>query len=146
MATRESQEMSERFERAAKRKGWHPQRAETNRGLPVISHEFGEGGFSFYSVWVRAFFDDDGHSVHFVTSPLGRAKPEQAQKIKDFCNDANTRYRWMKFYLDGDFDVMCDADAIISDITCGDVCVEMTQRMTNVVDDIYKDLMKALWA
>lgn len=62
-------------------------------------------------------------------------------------NKANCEYRWITFTIDSeDGSVVARADAVINEETCADVVFELVVRMNNVVDEVYPELMKAMWA
>ena len=62
------------------------------------------------------------------------------------CNELNNKYRWVKFYLDDDSDVVAQIDAYVDDETCGGECLSLVRRMVNIVDGGYPTLMQALIA
>ena len=103
-------------------------------------------GDNMRTIAVYLMFDKDGEGmVQFVCMEIAKFKNNTAPGILT-CNDMNTKYRWVKFYVDGDGDLMCEADAYIDEYTCGEECMKMVRRVVNIVDDTYPTFMKALWA
>ena len=62
------------------------------------------------------------------------------------CNRCNKRFRWVKFYIDDDNDLIVEADGIIDEMTVGEECIELLFRTVSILDDSYGDFMKAIWA
>ncbi len=61
------------------------------------------------------------------------------------CNNANKQYRWVRFYMDGDNDVVAAMDAIVSSETVFDEMIELIVRMLQIIDDLYPEFMRARW-
>ena len=64
---------------------------------------------------------------------------------KNVCNELNARFRWVKFYVDPDSDIIADLDAMIDIDTCGEECLAMVRRMVSIIDDAYPTIAKARW-
>ena len=62
------------------------------------------------------------------------------------CNDLNLQFRWVKFFLDKDKDVVATLDAMLDDNSSGAECVSLLMRIVNIVDDAYPQIAKARWA
>ena len=92
-----------------------------------------------------AFTGDDGCyvSIHTVYENV----PEE--KFADLlivCNELNTEYRWLKFYVDTDNDLMVEDDAILEPETAADECFELLVRRINILDDVKPRIMRAIYA
>ncbi|MBQ9736705.1 MAG: YbjN domain-containing protein [Clostridia bacterium] len=61
-------------------------------------------------------------------------------------NELNTKWKWVKFYVDGDRDLMLQDDAILSVDTAADEAFELLLRMLNIGKDSKPSIMKALYA
>ena len=61
------------------------------------------------------------------------------------CNELNTKYRWVKYYIDKDSDVVAELDALIDEYSCGEFCLTLVRKMVNIIDDSYETFMKARW-
>lgn len=112
---------------------------------PVFVLNFGGGDFSYNHVSIHVVFDTDGGSVQVITSPIASVPIEKTSKLLLAINDFNCRFRWVKFYLDTDNDLIADADLIIDEYTAGESCVELVLRTANIIDEIYPELMKNIW-
>lgn len=101
------------------------------------------------SLSVVVFFDKDGaNQVHLMASDIASFKGGAEKNLKGFitCNLLNSKVRWAKFYLDDDFDMVVDCDAIVDSDTVGEECTSLIMRIVNIVDEAYPTIMKALWA
>jgi len=104
------------------------------------------GGENMKTITVYAFFDKDGDEmVQFCCMEIAGFKSNEDAGIAA-CNAVNAKYRWTKFYIDGDGDLMCDIDAYLDENSCGEVCMNLVRRMVNIVDEVYPTFMRALWA
>ena len=131
-------------------------RAFTERGLkfdyrddfdkPMIVLNFGGGDFSYTHVAVHVIFDEDGESAQVVTSPIASVPAEKTSKLLLALNDCNHRFRWVKFYLDDDNDIVADADIMFDEQNVGDACLEIVMRTASIIDDAYADIMKGIWS
>ena len=88
---------------------------------------------------------DDG-KVCFKCYSIGKFKDDMFAKGLLTCNSMNAKYRWVRFYVDKDYDVVVDMDAIVDDDTGCEECHELMLRMVNIVDEAYADFMKARFA
>ena len=52
------------------------------------------------------------------------------------CNNLNQDYLWAKFYVDRDYDIACDTDAILSDESAGEECIELMFRLISIIDEV----------
>ena len=96
---------------------------------------------------VLVIFDKDNHhGVHFVCNGFCSIPEDKQNDLMVVCNALNKQYRWCKFYVDNDGDLMVEDDAILDMANVGEECIELILRMINIVDDIYPIAMKAIWA
>lgn len=113
---------------------------------PVITLDFGGGDFSYTHVSIHIVFDLEGNSAQVGTSAIAKVPHEKTVKMLTVLNECNNKFRWAKFYLDDDNDVVANTDLVFDEINVGDVCVEIVRRMASIIDDAYADIMKSLWA
>lgn len=96
------------------------------------------------SIFITFSEDEDTvalHGMNFIKIPKG--KSECLYKI---CNECNTKYRWVKFGLDEENEVLVvRADAWIQLDNCADVTFKLVHSMAEIVDEVYPVFMKALW-
>ena len=100
-------------------------------------------GDNLDTIPIYVFFDKDGDSlISCKCWDILSFKNNKAAGIA-VCNALNARFRWVKFYIDDDADVVADLDAVIDDETCGAECLQLVRRMVSIIDDAYPDIIKA---
>jgi hypothetical protein len=103
-------------------------------------------GDNLKSVNIYAFFDEDGDPfMQFRCWEIESFKNNEAAGLA-VCNDLNLQFRWVKFFLDKDKDVIATLDAMLDDNSSGAECVSLMMRIVNIVDDAYPQIAKARWA
>ena len=112
---------------------------------PMIALGFGGGDFSYTHVVIHLVFDLDGTSAQLVTSPIASVPAEKTAAVLLALNQCNCKFRWVKFYLDEDNDVVANGDVMFDEQNTADTCIEMILRTANIIDDAYADIMKAVW-
>ena len=130
--------------------------ALTERGLrfehvdkydnPMIALSFGGGDFSYTHVVIHLVFDLDGESAQVVTSPIANTPADKTAKMLLALNGCNHKFRWVKFYLDEDNDVIANGDVMFDEQNAAEACIELIMRTASIIDDAYADIMKAIWA
>ena len=71
-----------------------------------------------------------------------------AEKLADMyavCNSLNAHYKWLKFYVDKDNDLMIDDDAIVSEESAADECFELLIRRFNIIKDAKPEIMRGIY-
>ncbi len=94
---------------------------------------------------IVVFFHKDRNDVQFW-STFASAKDEKRSAGLLACNSLNQEYRWVRFYLDKDWDLICEADALLDPSSGGEECLSIVRRMVNIIDEAYPKFMKTLWA
>lgn len=92
------------------------------------------------------FIDDDGQHVAIRSFGISKVPEEKLMPMYVALNELNCEYRWMKFYVDGDNEIVAADDAILSPETAGEECFELLLRSVDIIDKIYPSLMKIIWA
>ena len=72
-----------------------------------------------------------------------------AEKVADViftCNELNSRYKWVTFYVDKDNDVVLHDDAILSISNAAEEAFELLLRMIKIADDVKPQIMRAIYA
>lgn len=102
-------------------------------------------GDNLKNIPVYVFFDEDGDPmVQFKCWDIANFKDKEAKGIFA-CNEMNKVYRWVKFYLDKDSDVVASIDAYITETTCGEECLSLVRRVVNITDEAYPTFARAMW-
>ncbi len=102
--------------------------------------------FPYEGKVTRIFFSgDDGEylSMYMVYESV----PED--KVTDViltCNELNSEYKWVTFYVDKDKDIVLHLDAVLSIDSAADEAFELLVRMIRISDDEKTRIMKAIYA
>lgn len=91
------------------------------------------------------FSGENGNYFTIFTDYVNCEK-EKSLDVIIALNQLNSTYKWAKFYLDKDNDVIIDTDAIIDEETGGDECFELVARFVNIIKDANNDIMRAIYA
>ncbi len=104
-------------------------------------------GDNLKSIPIMVFFDKDGEGlVQLACWEICNFSEEKQAAGLLCCNQLNSKYRWVKFYVDNDRDTRAELDAIIDPQTVGQECLALVRRMVRIVDDAYPTLMAARFA
>ena len=72
-----------------------------------------------------------------------------ADKLTDLifaCNELNSQYKWVTFYIDKDKDIIVHDDAILNVDTAAEEAFELLLRMLDITNDAKPVIMKAIYA
>lgn len=96
---------------------------------------------------IIVFFDDDDTSVGIRSYNICKVPENKMDNIYRVCSQQNASVRWVKFFVDSDdHTVTASDDAVIQPESCGEEIFELIIRMASIVDGVYPEFMKALWA
>ena len=112
---------------------------------PAIAMAFGGGDYSFNNIIITVGFDEDGESAQIVSSPIATCPGERTAKLLMTLNQCNCEFRWAKFYLDEDNDIIADTDVVFGEQDAGFSVAEAVMLAASVIDDAYPEIMKAIW-
>ena len=102
----------------------------------------GSHGNSFTVTYI---FSPEGRDVSIRIFGLVTARREILHPVLHRCNLMNNRFRWVKFSIDKDCDVVAATDAHVDQFTAGEEVLMLVRRMVNIVDESYPEFMKAVW-
>jgi len=88
---------------------------------------------------------DEGKHVAFRTV-FENCPPERIPDMLVICNQLNNEYRWLKFCIDKDNDIMLEDDAIVSPESAGEECFELVVRTARIMKEIKPIIMRGLYA
>ena len=114
---------------------------ETPKGDVCIGVPYSQG------VMINVIFDADDNGTHVAFRTVFENCPDD--RISDMlviCNELNIKYRWVKFCIDKDNDIMLEDDAIVSPETAGEECFELVIRTANIMQDVKPTIMRGLYA
>ena len=112
---------------------------------PMIRLNFGGGDFSYTHLTINVIFDEDGESAQIVSSAIASVPRQKTEKLLAVLNQCNSEFRWARFYLDEDNDVIADTDVVFGEDGAGFAVVESIMLAASVVDDAYPEIMKGIW-
>ena len=94
------------------------------------------------SIKILVIFDKDGDDdIAFRCFEITPFKDREAAGMV-VCNELNNQYRWVKFCIDKDSDIVCEADAIVDMDSVGPEVMRIVKLMVNIVDKAYPTIMK----
>lgn len=91
------------------------------------------------------FTGDDGKYLSFYQVFENVPLDKQAEMIL-LCNELNTAYKWVTFYVDDDNDLMLHNDAILCPACAAETAFELLLRLVNIADECKPKIMKGLYA
>jgi len=104
------------------------------------------GGDNYDSATVHYISSDDDNDVKVVILSFVKVPASKREKVIMVLNDMNNKYRYLKFVMSEDNDVRVEYDFPLKITNPGDVAVEILIRMMKILDDVYPELMKAIWS
>ncbi len=102
------------------------------------------GGNHLRSIEIAVIFASD--SVDFVSISnwkIASAKGKERIAV-ELCNSLNNHYRWIKFYVDEDSDIVCHLDAMIVGDGVGAICFNAVKRVAIISDEAYPEIIKSI--
>ena len=94
---------------------------------------------------IRFISKDDDNDVSVRVFGLVRVETEEKPRILAALNELNVKYRFVKFCCDNDGDVNVEYDYPVNSISPAASAKEMVIRFTQIIDEAYPVLMRALW-
>ncbi|MBR7112210.1 MAG: YbjN domain-containing protein [Clostridia bacterium] len=91
------------------------------------------------------FTGDDGQYLSLYQIYESVPLDKQAEMIL-LCNELNTAYKWVTFYVDDDSDLILHSDNILCPDCADDVAFERLLRLVNIADECKPKIMKTLYA
>ena len=114
-------------------------------GMSLVETAF--SGRNFASVSLYFLSNAEGNDVAVRAANLVKFPPERLDKLYAACNDINRRYRFAKFVVDPEKDVVnMELDIPSRCENVGAVAEEMLIRAARILDEVYPRLMQATWA
>ena len=90
------------------------------------------------------FSGEDGKYVSMYTL-FENVPKDRLSQLCVVCNKLNADYKWFKFYVDKDNDLMIQDDAILTSESAADECFELLSRRVNVLEDVKPAIMEAVF-
>lgn len=99
------------------------------------------------SIEILLFFSEGNDNVGIRSFDLCKVPEVKKPALYELCSKLNDEYRWVKFYIDEDDNTITAADdALIQLDSCGEECLELVMRMCDIADEVYPEIMKAIWS
>ena len=95
------------------------------------------------SIAAIVFFDDD-NDVAIRCFEIAKCKNRELNAIQA-CNQLNHKYRWIKFYVDNDSDIIASTDAYVTEDSCGEEIFRLVLTLIDIVDKAYPAIMGAIY-
>ncbi len=76
---------------------------------------------------------------------LESCPPDRVGALLVICNSLNSKYRWLKFYIDDDRDIMVEDDAILEPETAGEECCELISRTVSILEEVRPVIMNGIF-
>ncbi len=103
-------------------------------------------GENMPGIMIVVVFDDDGDNwAELACSGIGRFKDQKFAPGLFLCNQLNNKYRYVKFHIDEEKDVIVRGDCHMNPATAPQDCMEMVNLLASLVDDSYPEFMRILW-
>ena len=119
-------------------------------GFVFETHDLDDGGtcisFPYRGKTTNLFFSGDDEGRHVALRTVFENCP--ADRVPDMlicCNVLNLKYRWLKFCIDGDNDIMVEDDAIVSPESASDECMELLVRTASILDEAKPTIMRIIY-
>ncbi len=118
-------------------------RGEDDDVLEMIFNAENKDSFRFI---IR--FYSDNTSAQLSVFNIAKIPASKIEKMYELCNQLNSQYRWVKFYVDdSDNTITADMDCVIQLDTCGSEIHHCIRVMLTICDDkAYPAIMKAIYS
>ncbi len=104
-------------------------------------------GENLKNISIYVFFDKEGSNhVQFYCGDIADFSSKEEVVALQVCNELNAEFRWVKFYVNKDKEVVATLDATLDITSSGDECVELLGRVVSIVDESFPKIAKARWA
>ncbi|MCQ2444046.1 MAG: YbjN domain-containing protein [Mailhella sp.] len=103
-------------------------------------------GANIYTLPIVMRFDGDGRPIATADCyELCHVSAEKRDVLTECCSVLNERYRWVKFYLDEDDDIVTEIVIPLPPDGTGRFCMDMMLELRDITDHAYPFIMTALW-
>lgn len=114
-------------------------------GMSLVEVAF--SGRNYASVRLYFISNTEGNDVAVRAAELVKFPPERLPKLYEACNEANRKYRYVKFVVDPEKGVVnMEMDIPSRCENVGAVAEELLIRAVAILDEVYPKLMQATWA
>ena len=112
----------------------------SNPTLQVLHVGFSLDNYKDFDLFV--FVDDDGEAFTIRSGVILSVSDEKRARMLEVINDVNYSYRWVRFYIDDENDLImqCDVDLASSSTELSSLAI---YRAATVLDEAYPIFMRA---
>lgn len=107
--------------------------------IDISANGVRDEGFSFYVT----FHNSDDH-VSLMCVDIANVPDDRRTHCLEVLNEYNGIYRWAKFFIDKQGDLLCVSDVFVSEDTCGKACMEVLRRVYSVLMNSYGQIVKLI--
>ena len=92
------------------------------------------------------FSEDDANDFIMTSYSVGCSfSGDLYHEGLELCNELNNEFRWVKFYLDEEQNVVAEYDAYVDDGSCGPAVCNAITKIVAVLDRVYPRFMTLRW-
>jgi len=102
--------------------------------------------FPYKGKTFKCFFSGEGGSYLSLYCVYENIPEDKLVDVIFLCNELNTKYKWITFYVDHDRDMMLHDDAILATENAAQETMELLARCINIGEEIKPLVMKAIYA
>ena len=130
---------AEQFTETLKEKDLNYTTADTEKGDTVVD-------FPYKGKVTKCIFSGEDGQYFSMYLVYERIPEDKVADLIFLCNELNTEYKWITYYVDKDNDLVMHDDAIVSPESAAEECFELLIRMLKISEDIKPRIMKAIYA
>ena len=120
------------------------------KGFTFDAKEVGEGDvilkFPYNGMVATLLFSGDDGKYLTVFFQLDSAPQGKEVDVIVACNTMNSMFKWLKFYLDKNNNIIAQDDAILDSDSAFDETMELMLRAFSIIKDVKPTLMRTLYA
>ncbi len=101
--------------------------------------------FPYQGKVAKIFFSGDQGKYMSIYLVYERVPADKVADVIFVCNELNSHYKWVTFYVDKDNDVVLHDDAILTPNTAADEAFELLLRLIKIGDEVKPQIMRAIY-
>ncbi len=130
---------AELFKNLLDSKGFGSAVRESQSGATILD-------FPYSGKIIRCIFNGEDGTYLSLYCQFEKVPEAKVADIIFLCNSLNSKYKWVKLYVDESNDLMIQDDAILSVENAADEALELLVRLIDIADEIKPDVMRAIYA
>ena len=89
--------------------------------------------------------DAQDHTVMIRAADIAKVPIDRKYDVLVVLNQLNEKYRWSRFYVDGNETINVQTDQILAGESSGAIVMELILRINSIVNEAFPEIMKAIW-